>query len=158
KNAFLASYVSYPLLTKNNNNLLYFFQYLYDKCLYHRDYMLHWIPFNLYKNLLISCFHTHESYIKFVLIDEKSQNFIEILLRNKFFIQLKDFLFLSFNKQECSNSFKETAIKCLLLLTTSKRFFHMISCMKEFIMTDLPKLLIFLHENNCNDQNNNQAI
>ncbi|KAF0991773.1 hypothetical protein HZS_7551 [Henneguya salminicola] len=165
KASFMVSYVSYPKLL-NNNHLIYFFKYLCEENVYKLNDILILMPFNIYKNLLISCFSTEESYINFIkfeykidenkgsfiniikdfCIDQNSKIFVNMLINNSILVHIKEFISISLSTEE-TNGLKNSAIKCLLLLTGNERFIHMLSCMKDFLAIDFPKAILSLIHN-----------
>ncbi|KAF0986977.1 hypothetical protein HZS_5442 [Henneguya salminicola] len=165
KNYFIHSYSSYPFLQNSNNHLVYFFNHLHEKHINTSNDITDLTPFNIYKNLLISCFQTEESYIKFIeddymiydhkdfIINQSSKNFVDILLKNFVHLHLREFL----NTKSVTDEIivlKASAIKCLLILTATKPFIRMLSCMNHFLEIDLPKALLDL----CDNSNNEIAI
>ncbi|KAF0991669.1 hypothetical protein HZS_3708, partial [Henneguya salminicola] len=139
--------------------------YLYQKYIDTSNDITYLTPFNIYKNLLISCFQKEESYLKFIeddymikdnndfILNQSSKNFIDILLQNLVHIHIREFLLTKSVTEEII-VLKASAIKCLLILTGTKRFIRMLSCMNSFLEIDLPKALLDL----CDDTNNQLAI
>ncbi|KAF0986966.1 LOW QUALITY PROTEIN: hypothetical protein HZS_6244 [Henneguya salminicola] len=140
------------MISNNNNHVIYLYEYLFVKYIYNSSYISNLLPFNIYKNLLISCFPTHESFIKFiksdyrknddedVKIDRCLKNFVSILLNNSVHIHLHDFISMVSVNEEII-LLKASAIKCIFILTGSKRYIHILSHMKQFIEIDLTKAI-----------------
>ncbi|KAF0987918.1 hypothetical protein HZS_6647, partial [Henneguya salminicola] len=137
--------------------MIYLYEYLLLKYIDNSSYISNLQLFNIYKNLLISCFPTDESYIKFiksdyikngdedVKIDRCLKNFVDILLNNSVHIHFHDFISIASVNEEII-LLKASAIKCIFILTGSKRYIHILSHMKQFIEIDLTKAVLDLCE------------